>query len=191
MSFKQKISVKIIKINECHYPIQVGLLRRIASEKSWTLFSDLNSSPESHSKKPARSLVTQPAKESISDSLSTEESHPIEEKAFESVAISPTQKRELHTRNGRRVRCNGLIWKHLCAEKKTTILKRKYQRRKMIPLQNTDPIPESNPTPSDTPPSSIKPVTRTRQKRKITPDISNEEHIVPKRQVHAKRRKGK
>lgn len=142
------------------------------------MFLDLNSSPESHSKKRARPLVTQPAKES-------QESHPTEEKAFESVAISPTQKRELHTRNGRRVRCNGLIWKHLCAEKKTTILKRKYQRRKMIPLQKTDL------TPSDTPPSSIKPVTRTCQKRKMTPDISNEEHIVPKRQVHAKRRKGK
>lgn len=152
------------------------------------VLSDLEISLQSQSKKRARSLVTQSAKQSISDLPSTDESHPVKEKIIQSPPVSPTQKRELHTRNGRLVRCNGLIWKHLCAEKKTTILKRKYQHRKAISLQKPSPIIESPPAPSsDTPQSSTtKPMTRTSHKRKITSDISNEEHIVPKR---AKQRK--
>ena len=159
-------------------------------------FLDLNSSPQSQTKKRARSLVSQTEPEqSQEESISFDEQRPAEDNPVQSVAISPTQKRELHTRNGRRVRCNGLIWKHLCAEKKSNLLKRKYQRRK-LPIEKLDPVTtELNPSPppptSDTIETPIEPMTRTSQKRPRTADINHEEHIVPKRRMHNKRLKGR
>ncbi len=125
-----------------------------------------------------------------------------DENIFETVGISPLEKRELQTRNGRRVRCNRVIWKHLCADKKIPHFKRKYQRRSM-PAEKTDQINEieqniSNEIPSlssDTNDSSVKnsPITRFQnsKKRKTMSDMNNEEHIVPKRKTNGKRQKGK
>lgn len=158
-------------------------------------YLDLNSSPKSQTKKRACSLVptteTDAAVEvSQEESISFSEQPSLKDNAMQSVAISPTEKRELHTRNGRRVRCNGLIWKHLCAEKKSNLLKRKYQRRK-VPIEKIDPITELNPPTSDTSEITIKPATRASQKRPLTSDINHEEHIVPKRRNHNKTRKSK
>jgi hypothetical protein len=125
-----------------------------------------------------------------------------DENIFETIAVSPLEKRELHTRNGRRVRCNGFIWKHLCAEKKTPFHKRKYQRQSM-PVKKTDQIIETvqdntNAIPSlssDTIDSSIQisPITQIRnsKKRKTAGDINHGEHIVPKRRTTRQRQKGK
>jgi hypothetical protein len=112
------------------------------------------------------------------------------------VAVSPSQKRELHTRNGRRVRCNGSIWKHLCAAKKTSLYKRKAQRQ-TIPIEKTDlntsteiPLLSSDTIDTSMQTSLISEIKNSR-KRKTTGDINNEEHIVPKRKIYGKRRKGK
>jgi hypothetical protein len=122
-----------------------------------------------------------------------------DENSLETVAVSPPQKRELHTRNGRRVRCNGSIWKHLCADKKLGLYKRKYQRRS-VPIKKPDPITETDQNTSDklstlssdTIDASIEPspITRNSKKRKTTGDITNEEHIVPKRRMYTRRVKG-
>ncbi len=138
----------------------------------------------------------------ISLQLPTNKRRRIDDNTLETVAVSPPQKRELHTRNGRRVRCNGLIWKHLCADKKTGLYKRKSPRQD-VPIEKTDQITEtdkntSNQIPSllsDTIDTSIQtsPITQIKnsKKRKTTGDINNEEHIVPKRKTYGQRRKGK
>jgi len=134
----------------------------------------------------------------ISLKLSTNKRRRLDDNTMETVAVSPSQKRELHTRNGRRVRCNGSIWKYLCADKKTKFYKRKYQRRN-IPVEKTDQINEmeqnnSNEIPSlasDTIDTSIQTSQiKNSKKRKTTGDINDEEHIVPKRKAYATRRKG-
>ncbi len=121
---------------------------------------------------------------------------------MEIVSVSPPQKHELHTRNGRRVRCNGFIWKHLCADKKTSFYKRKYQRQ-TIPIEKTDQITETDQNTSNQIPSLLSntidtsiqtsPITQIKnsKKRKTTGDINNEEHIVPKRKPYGSRRKSK
>jgi hypothetical protein len=121
---------------------------------------------------------------------------------LEIVSVSPPQKHELHTRNGRRVRCNGFIWKHLCADKKTSFYKRKYQRQ-TIPIEKTDQITETDQNTSNQIPSLLSntidtsiqtsPITQIKnsKKRKTTGDINNEEHIVPKRKPYGSRRKSK
>ncbi|CAF1504352.1 unnamed protein product [Rotaria sp. Silwood1] len=114
---------------------------------------------------------------------------------FEAIAVSPLRKRELHTRNGRRVRCNGLIWKHLCADKKTTVLKRNYRGQSMTnKLSGENNFNQNESLTSDTIDSSIDNNSMTQiknsKKRKTTGDINNEEHIVPKRKSNGRRRKG-
>jgi hypothetical protein len=139
----------------------------------------------------------------ISLNLSTNKRRRLDDNTSETVGVSPPQKkREIHTRNGRRVRCNGLIWKHLCADKKTTFYKRKYQRRS-LPVKKTDQITEtdqntSNQIPSlssDTIDTSMQtsPIKQIKnsKKRKTAGDINNEEHIVPKRKPYGRRRQGK
>lgn len=67
-----------------------------------------------------------------------------------------------------------------------------------MPIKKTDLITEFDPTTSDKLPSlssdtvdtTIRPMTRNSKKRKTTGDNNNEEHIVPKRKVYGKRRKG-
>jgi hypothetical protein len=112
------------------------------------------------------------------------------------MANSSPQKRQVHTRNGRRVRCNGLTWKHLCVDKKTVPYKRKYQRQS-VPVEKTDqtnfnqmPIVSSDMIETSLESSSI---TRKKasQKRKTVGDMNNEEHIVPKRKPYGRRRKGR
>jgi hypothetical protein len=160
--------------------------------------TNLNISPKSRSIARTRSLILHDKTDKVEESQSQDESSPsievptnkrrrIDENTLETVAISPTQKRELHTRNGRRVRCNGLIWKHLCADKKTGFYKRKYQRQS-VPIKKSDPITETDQNTSDKlstlssdTPIEPSPITRNSKKRKTTGDITNEEHIVPKR----------
>lgn len=210
--FKQKIFVKHMKINECHYRIQVWSIELFKNKICF--FLDLNTSPKSRSTNRTRSLVLhdnteveQPqtesqdessisVKNSASPELSTNKHSRSDENILETVAVSPPQKRELHTRNGRRVRCNGLIWKHLCADKKTTSFKRKYQRQS-VPIEKPDPMPEIDQNTSDKLSAlssdtihTSSPITRNSKKRKTTGDITNEEHIVPKRRAYRRRGKG-
>ncbi|UJR26679.1 hypothetical protein I4U23_007996 [Adineta vaga] len=116
------------------------------------------------------------------------------------TTTTPLEKPEVHTRNGRRVRCNGSIWKHLCADKKNVLYKRKYTRHSM-PTKKADLIDETNPEesvttellPSDTTDSTVKtspiPQSDKSKKRKLTDDINVREHIVPKRSSHAQKQK--
>ncbi|CAF3134621.1 unnamed protein product [Rotaria sp. Silwood2] len=120
----------------------------------------------------------------------------VDDNIFEAIAVSPLKKHELHTRNGRRVRCNGLIWKHLCADKKNTVLTRNYRGRSMSSKRSDEN--KSNHiqlSSSDTIDSSIdnNSVTQIKnsKKSKTTGDINNEEHIVPKRKSNGRRRKEK
>ena len=127
--------------------------------------------------------------------VSTNRARRAGENSSETVAVSPPQKRELHTRNGRRVRCNRFIWKHLCADKKSDLYK-----RRSVPTKKPDPMTENDQNTSeklaalssDTNDTSIEPtrITRNSKKRKTTDDITNEEHIVPKRRMYGRRAKG-
>ncbi|CAF0850267.1 unnamed protein product [Adineta steineri] len=125
----------------------------------------------------------------------------VDENIFETVNALPSEKHELHTRNGRRVRCNKLIWKHLCAGKKNVLYKRKYQRQS-LPIAKTDSIIDTDQSnsqqtaslSSDTINSIVHPSSITQlknsKKRKTMSDINKREHIVPKRKSNGQRQKG-
>ncbi|CAF0935266.1 unnamed protein product [Rotaria sordida] len=136
---------------------------------------------------------------SIQDNISFQspnnKHHQSDENIFETVTISPLRKRELHTRHGRRVRCNGLIWKHLCADKKNNFNKRKSRSQNISIKESNENISNHiESLLSDTIDTSIKNNTiieiKNSKKRKTTGDINNEEHIVPKRKSNRRHRKG-
>jgi len=141
--------------------------------------------------------VSTSVQEKISFDIPTNKRRRPDENIFEAVAESPKEKPELHTRHGRRVRCNGLIWKHLCADKKTALYKRKYQRQN-IPAKKSDLIiatDQIESLSSDTTDPSIQtsPITQIKdsKKRKAASGINKREHIVPKRKSKRQRQTGK
>ena len=120
----------------------------------------------------------------------------------ETIAVSPLRKCELRTRHGRRVRCNGLIWKHLCADTKDTLDERKCQRQS-LPLKSTNQICETEQNDSAQTTSSSSDIIdssiqsgsitqiRNNKRRKAADNVNDEEHIVSKRKTIRQPRTGK
>lgn len=106
----------------------------------------------------------------------TTKSGPSIKNVLDAIADPSLEKREIKTRNGRRVRCNGFVWKHLCAHRKTLGSKRKPQRQTTLPSDATASLPAA---------------TMNTRKRKTAGDVNFEEHTVPKRKTNGKRREGK
>jgi hypothetical protein len=158
--------------------------------------SDLIHNQFIHLEKEEETELLPKVQDTITPPLSPNKRRRIDDNIFEAMVVSPLEKRELHTRNGRRVRCNGFIWKHLCADKKDTFYKRKYQRQ-TLPMEKFDQIIETDQTPSlpsDPIDSSlqISPITQMKnsKKRKTTSGINNGEHMVPKRKTKGQKRIG-
>ncbi|CAF1515286.1 unnamed protein product, partial [Adineta ricciae] len=136
----------------------------------------------------------------ISPEMTANERARSDENISESTNPTALEKPELQTRNGRRVRCTGLIWKHLYTDRKNGLYKRKYTRHS-APAKKTDLVNETNPDesttneslPSDTIESTVQtspnPKLDKRKKRKLTDDTNTREHIVPKRSNHDQRQK--